>query len=530
MKFPAWTRRGAPAAGADRLERAAQRHAAGDVDGAIELYREALAAEPRSVPAARALAFAWAQLGEIDQSEYFTRLALELDPSAPELHLHLGDLLQRQGRLDDALESCREALRLAPQLALAWNNLGNVLKDLGRRGEAEAAYRDALALDAAFPEAHSNLGVLLHEAGDLAGACSHYESALRLKPDFLQGWLNLAHLHERSGSLEGALQAYDRALALDPGHVDARVNRAQHLLMAGRYEEGWREYEWRWKLAEVAAARPRFDRPQWDGRALGGEALLLYCEQGFGDAIQFVRYAPLAAARGARVLLRCPRKLKALFAGVEGVSAVVDDSEAPPEFAFCCPLLTLPSLLGTTTVGTIPAKVPYLRAEPALAAAWKEKLAARPGLKVGLAWATDSAVGAHKSLRLDLLAPLALPGVTLYSFQRGAAAAQIAGAPPGMEVVDAARELRDFSDDAALLDALDLTISIDTGIAHLAGAMARPVWTLVTEPPDWRWMRERSDSPWYPTMRLFRQGRDKDWRAPVAAMAEALAARLGRPA
>lgn len=436
-----------------------------------------------------------------------------------------GYALQGRGELEAAIECYEEALALDPSLAQAHNNLGNAYKACGRTREAVASYRDAIAADDALAEAHLNLGTVLHEAAQIDEAARCYRTALELKPDLAEASLNLGFLLEQGGDARGAKEAYRRAIEARPDFAEAHFNHALQLLQAGEFEAGWEEYEWRLKLPELAPFWPYAGRPRWNGEELRGRRIFLYAEQGFGDAIQFVRYAPLVAARGGEVIVSCSPKLMELFRTVPGVSAIHNAGEPPPEFDLSCSLLSLPRLF-RTTLATIPSAVPYLYAREAAAAQWKSRLAALgPGPKVGLYWSTESKnrITPLRSLEIELLAPLAgVPGVTFVSLQRGAAAAQAARPPHGMKVVDVSAELRDFADDAALLAGLDLIVSINTATAHLAGALGRPVWTLVHFPPDWRWLAGRDDSPWYPTMRLFQRQRSDSWHDVIARVGLAL--------
>jgi Tfp pilus assembly protein PilF len=463
--------------------------------------------------------------GRLDQAERLLYRALAAAPGAAEIHLMLGDLFRVQGRFEAALQSCQAAVELAPSLATARNNLGTAYRELDDFGRAMAEYRRALELDGSLPEAHFNLAVCLQREGDAAAAAEGYREALRLKPDFALAHLNLGFVLEESGDPAGALDAYAAAVAADPLLVEAHVNHGMQLLLAGRFAEGWAEFEWRLRYPEYSGADAAAKAPRWDGAPLDGRTILLDAEQGFGDALQFLRYAPVAAARGGRVIVRCAPELGALVAGAEGVSAVVRRGEPLPAFDCYSPLPSMPAVLGTT-LETIPGAVPYVRADAGKAAQWKAKLGSSgPERKVGLVWASQSGhrTAPDKSLPLEALAPLAaVPGVRFYSLQKGDAARQLRRPPPGMAITDLAGELHDFSDTAAAVAGLDLVISVDTAVAHLAGALGRPTWTLLKQVPDWRWLLERSDSPWYPTMRLFRQARPGSWQEPAAALAEAL--------
>jgi Tfp pilus assembly protein PilF len=439
-----------------------------------------------------------------------------------------GYAAQERGELAAAAECYEEALALDPAQAPVHNNLGNVYQALGRGEEAVAAFRSAIAADDAFAEAHLNLGIALHQAGALEEAAESYRAALRRKPALALANVNLGYLLEQQGDASGAADSYRRAIAAQPDCAEAHFNHALLLLQAGDFARGWDEYEWRLKLPELAPFWPYQDRPRWDGAALNGRRILLYAEQGFGDALQFVRYVPLVAARGGKVILSCPGKLAGLFASAQGVAEMHDAATPPPEFDVCCSLLSLPRLFGTT-VQTIPAAVPYLRPRAEAVGHWRRRLGGG-GLKVGLFWSTESKnrMTPLRSLELETLAPLAsAPGVVFYSLQRGAAAAQAKRPPRGMRLVDLAAELKDFADDAAVLESLDLVITINTSTAHLAGALGRPVWTLVHYPPDWRWLAGRDDTPWYPSMRLFLRAQDESWDDVAARVGAALRAFAG---
>jgi Tfp pilus assembly protein PilF len=472
-------------------------------------------------------ALAHRQAGRLEQAERHLYRALALEPDSAQIQLQLADLFRAQGRHEAALQCCLEAVSLAPRLAQGRNNLGNAYLDLGRPNEAVSEFRQAIALDGDLAEAHYNLGNALLKCEDAAAAAQCYRAALARKPDFALAHLNLGVLLEESGDSAGALSAYASAAAADPDLVEARVNHGMQLLLAGRYAEGWEDYEWRLRYPEYSGADAAAKAPRWDGGALGSRTILLDAEQGFGDALQFLRYAPLVAARGGRVLVRCAPELATLVTGMAGVSQVVRRGETLPAIDAWCPLPSLPLAFGTT-VASVPAEVPYLRADPAKAARWRERLAALPReCRVGLVWASQSGhrTAAAKSVALRELAQLCeVPGVRFYSLQLGAAARERETAPTGMRIADLSAQLADFSESAAAIENLDLVISVDTAAAHLAGAMGRPVWTLLKFAPDWRWLLGREDSPWYPTMRLFRQESPGDWRQPVARVQESLRA------
>lgn len=471
-------------------------------------------------------------MNSADDAEERFRLTLTDAPENAEALRGLAELLtgrgyrlQEQGNIGAAIECYEEAIALDPSQARAHNNLGNAYQALGRNEEALASFRSAIAADGALGEAHLNLGIALQRAGEIEEAAACYRTALRHRPALAEANLNLGYLLETQGDVRGSAESYRAAIAVRPDYAEAHFNLALMLLKEGDFARGWEEYEWRLKLPDLAPFWPYPGRPRWDGSQLHGRTILLYAEQGLGDAIQFVRYVPMVAARGGRVVLSCASKLMALFTSVEGISAMHNHAEAPPDFDVCCPLPSLPRLFGTT-LETIPADVPYLKPRREALERWREKLAAAsPGAKIGLFWATESKARTTALRRLDLemLAPLAAaPRTTFYSLQRGAAAAQAHRPPAGMTLVEAAAELKDFADDAALIANLDLVISVDTATAHLAGALGRPVWTLAQYPPDWRWREGRDDNSWYPTMRLFFQGRGEPWEEVARRVAQAL--------
>lgn len=429
------------------------------------------------------------------------------------------------GRSGEAERLLYRALALAPGSAEVHNNLGNVLRGAGKLEGAIAAYRSALALAPGLAEAHFNLGLALLKNGDAAGATQCFRAAIAARPGFADARLNLGFLLEEAGDSAGAIDAYRGALALDPGAVETHVNLGMQLLLEGRYAEGWEEYEWRLRYPEYGGADLAALGKRWNGGALEGRAILLDAEQGYGDALQFLRYAPLVAERGGKVIVRCAPEIAALAASVPGVTTVMARGAPMVPFDLYCPLPSLPLAFGTT-LESIPARVPYLHADPGKTAHWKARLAdGGGGLRVGLVWASQSKhrTAAAKSLALADLAPLAgIAGLRFYSLQKGDAAKQAARPPAGLRIEDLDGDLRDFSDTAAVAANLDLVVSVDTAVAHLAGALGRPAWTLLKQAPDWRWLLAREDSPWYPTMRLFRQKTAADWRPVVDELAAAL--------
>ncbi len=501
-------------------------HRAGRLDAAAGCYRAVLEAAPRTADACHLLAAVAHQQGNHAAAVDLARRAIRVDPKNAAYRNTLGAALLGLGRAEEAVAAFRLALGRQPAYPEALNNLGNALMRLHRREEAIAAYRAALAARPDYPQAHNNLAGALREQGDLRAAEASYRAALSADPGYASALANLARVLHEQGRYEAALAACDEALALAPDHPEARGNRAVVLLTLGRFAEGWGDYEARWRVDGFTTPRRTFDRPAWDGSDLAGRTLLLHAEQGLGSAIQFARYAPLIAERfQGSVVLEAQVPLRRLFAtlpGAGGRVTVIERGAPPPAFDVHAPLLSAPGLTGTDAQ-SIPAQVPYLAADPADLAAWRERFGG-DGLRLGVVWSGNPAHAndRNRSMPAAALAPLAdVPGVRLFSLQVGGPMADIAAFPPGA-IVDLAPDLSDFAVTAAALSHLDLVVSVDTAVAHLAGALARPVWLLVPFIPEWRWQLERPDSPWYPTMRLFRQASPGDWTGVVRRVVAAL--------
>ena len=483
---------------ADLLRGGSECERGGALGEAEECYRQVLILQPENADACRLLAHL---------------LALQA-------HAH-----QERDEVDAAVESYEESLALDHGQAQVRNNLGNLYARLGRIQNAIAAYRDAIAIDSSLAEAHLNLGIMLRQTGENGQAIASFRAALNLRPSFAEASVSLGYLLEQEGDAPGADECYRGAITAKPDYAEAHFNYALQLLLRGDYKTGWEEYEWRMRLPDLEGTWPHADCARWDGSPLEGKVILLYAEQGFGDVIQFVRYAPLVAERGGKVIVSCQPKLKALLESVGGISAVLTTEEPLPAFDICSSLMSLPRVFDTT-LETIPSRVPYVRPDADKSRRWKNRLAADGAfLKVGLYWATETRnrISPLRSLTLDMLAPLGgVRGVTYYSLQRGAAAAQAGRPPQGMKLIDLTAELGDFADDAALISNLDLVISINTATAHLAGALGKSIWTLTQFPPDWRWLLGRDDSPWYPTMRLFRKRPGEAWEQVISRLSQAV--------
>jgi tetratricopeptide (TPR) repeat protein len=467
--------------------------------------------------------------GQYEAAAEWIRKAISANGKVATYYSNLGNAVQAQGRFDEAVAQYKRALAVNPNYAVACYNLGCALQAQRRWDEAATYYERAIALHPERVEAHINLDIVLREMGRLDEAVACCERALVLRPEDAEACHRLGFALQARGSFDGALAQYKRAIALRPEYDEAAWNQALVELLLGDFAAGWAHYERRWS----AVGTPRSLRqPQWRGETLGGARVLLHAEQGLGDTVQFLRYVPMVQAAGGSVVLEVKAPLRRIAEQMPGVE-VVTAGAALPEFVWQCPLMSLPLAFGTT-LDTIPAGTPYLTVPEAAV----DKAAALPwptdGLRVGLVWAgnPEHRNDRYRSIALSLLEPLlALEGVHFFSLQMGAEAEQLAMAEGA--VVDLRYEIGDMADTAALMEHLDVVIAVDTAVVHLAGALGRPVWLLLPFAPDWRWMLEREDSPWYPTMRLFRQTERSGWEPVLervrAALVEELAGgRRGR--
>lgn len=490
---------------------------------AIASYRAALAVRADFVEALSNLGQLLRRSGSYEEAATLFMRAIEHGARDGAVHRGLGMALGRLNRTDEAIVALRKAIEINPADHEAHNHLGNRLKQKGAMADAEACYREALRLKPDYVDAHNNIGNSHFRTGRLDEAEACYRKALALKPDYADGHGNLGIVHMGMGRHDASIASLREALRLRPVYPEASCNLSQALLVTGQFKEGWDRYEARWSLPSLPA-RP-FRQPWWRGESLIGRTILLHAEQGVGDTFQFVRFAGLVRDLGADVLLEVPRETMCVLAPLAGPGIrVIPRGSKLPHFDLHCPLLSIPGALGCD-LETIPAEVPYLAAEPKRVEAWRDRIGRGGPLKVGLVWAGNPqhANDHHRSFRPVAYRPLwEIPGVAFFSLQkqqREGDAADLATLGP---ITDLAPHLGDFADTAAALCALDLLISVDTSVVHLAGALGRPVWTMVPFSPDWRWLVDRPDTPWYPTMRLFRQTKRNDWKGTVSRVADAL--------
>jgi len=526
---------------------------------ALTRFAEAIASYDRALAVSPSLAEGWVnrgitllELGDLEEAGVSFHRALMLRPNYADAHLGQGNALRAQGHLAQALESYDRALTLRPDhadtlvnrgvvlaeleradealqcfdraLALqphdaeALYNRGRTLADLLRPQEAMESYDRALAVQPGHADTLSNRGVVLASLGRHAQALESYDRALAIKPI-------ATSLSNRGNSLvalkrfDDALASFDQALALNPSHPGAHWNKSLCLLLLGRFAQAWPLHEWRKKLAHHASLHPYEDRLWHGAEDISGKTLLVYSEQGLGDIIQFCRYLPLVAARGAKVVFSVRDPLVRLMQSFSRHGVTVAPRSAAIDFDYATPLMSLPLALGI--FDPVPASAPYLYAEPERIALWRDRIGSA-GLRVGISWQGS---GADQGTAIPLRsfeAMAQIPNVRLISLQKNEGSDQLRNLPPGMKVetlgadFDAGPEA--FLDTAAVMETLDLIITIDTSIAHLAGALGRPAWVALKHVPDWRWLLDRADSDWYPTLKLFRQPADGDWSGLVAQM------------
>lgn len=498
---------------------------AGKTREALELLQRAIRQSPTLAAAWHGLAMVLAVSGRPGGAFTAISRAAVLAPLDAAIRLDQGVMLLRRGLPADACEAFRLAVVAAPDVALPRLNLGLALLHLTRPAEALEAFDQALLRDPDLVIAMEARGSALLMLGQPEAAEAAYEAVLARAPDFATAWSNRGRTLRALDRPSEALVCYDQALAREAGHVDAHWNRALALLTEGRLAEAWDDHEWRWQVRGFPSPRRGFPQPLWQGEDIAGRTILLHAEQGFGDAIQFLRYVPMVAATGARVVLEVPAPLLRIAGTVGGFAALLARGQALPPFDLHAPLLSLPRAFATD-LDSIPASVPYLAAGASERARWRARLgAAGEGSRIGLVWAGSPTHSndRNRSIPPSLLAPLLdLPGLKFFSLQLGPARDALAEQPLAGRVEDLADGLDDFAETAAALGALDLLVTVDTAVAHLAGALARPVITLLPHVADWRWMRNRADTPWYPTMRLVRQHRRDDWSGAVASLAAIL--------
>ena len=521
----------APASMVETLQLAAHLHRQGDLAGARALYGQVIAREPHHAEALHLAGAAAAQAGQAQEAEPLLRRAARLQPANAYIQMNLAATLQATGKLAAAIPVIARAVTLAPALPVVHQQQGDLFEALGRFEAALASFRRAAVLAPHDPGPIIKQGNVLAMLDRMEDAVRAFEAALHLAPGNALAHKQLGTALMLLGRYPDALSNFDRTLELAPGLADAHYNRALVLLTQGDYEQGLAEYEWRWRAPSTYSSRARrnLEEPQWrGGDELAGRRILLYHEQGLGDTLQFCRYASLVAQRGATVLLQVQRPLVPLLRRLDGVTEIFAHDEPVPPFDLHCPLMSLPFAFGTR-LATIPAPSGYLAADPQRVADWQQRLGPRTAPRIGLMWNgnPDNPDDSHRSFTLAEWLEHLPKGFDYVSLQRFVQPKDRAALSRGV-VRNTAAQQRDFEDAAALCACMDLTISVCTSIAHLSGALGRPTWVLLAKRADWRWLLDRSDSPWYPQSRLYRQSTAGEWPEVFSRVSAALRRELGQ--
>ena len=495
-------------------------HQQGQLEDARAAYERMLVLQPGHADALHMLGAMAMQSGEHALAVERISVSVHNNPRNATAYFNLGLALKALQRYEEAMVSFSQAIAIQPDYAQAWNNRGVVLQDQLRWDEAAQSYAGAIAAQPGFAQAHYNLGNALRALGRFEAALASYDTAITLQP----GWAHALNnrglaLQELQRSAE-AIESYDAAIANEPDYADAYWNKAIELLLCGDFAQGWAHYEWRWRRDTFSSRKRDFPQPLWLGDApLNGKTVLLHAEQGLGDSIQFCRYARDVRALGAQVLLEVPRPLLALFATLEGPKQLLEKGSALPHFDYHCPLLSLPLAL-QTQLANIPSPSPYLASTAAQRELWQRRLGPPSKRRIGLVWSGNvrDKNDLQRSLTLNALLPHLPQSCEYICLQKELRPAD-QDAMQASSIRFFGAHIQDFSDTAALCDLVDLVISVDTSVAHLAGALAKPTWILLPYAPDWRWMLDRDDSPWYPSVRLYRQGNDRSWLPVLGRMA-----------
>ncbi|NQV85132.1 MAG: glycosyltransferase family protein [Rhodospirillales bacterium] len=501
-------------------------HRVGENEKAAELVSDALANGFGGAQDYCNLGIIYHELGRLDDAVERQKQAIALDGKFSPAFFELGNVYRALGQFEAAIEALQTAVAEKPDYYQAYNNLGLAFSDVGRLDDALGCFDKALSAKPDYADAYLNMGNALRELGRPDAAAVSFQKAIVLQPDFALAHNNLGNVLMDLDLFKAAAASYAKAIDINPDNPSTHKNLGIISLLLGDFETGWPEYSWR-RLEDDMFFKVRgYKAPFWDGGDLGGKTIFVYPEQGLGDTIQFVRYLSMLHQRGARVAFDVPLPMVPLMWDLEGVDISLKSGDLLPPFDCHIPLLELPGLFGTT-LDTIPAGVAYLHAGQNLVDAWGERLGPKTGFRIGLVWAGNAAhLNDHnRSIAPEMFLPLVeTPGVEAFSLLvgRDGEAAQVFGDA----VTDLAPHLRDFSETAAAISHMDLVISVDTAVAHLAGALGADVWTMLPFNPDWRWMLDRNDSPWYPSMRLFRQEKRNHWDGVLERVATELAQRM----
>ncbi|MBT3368559.1 MAG: tetratricopeptide repeat protein [Nitrospina sp.] len=500
----------------EALKIADRYHRSGDIQQAQVQYQRILRVEPDQPEALHALGIIAFQLKKYENAGSLIGKAIENKPKVPQFYYNLGLVFVSLKRQKKAIQAFQKAIEIKPDYADAYYNLGLALKKHHQFEEAVLNFKHVIKLTPDDADAYYNLGNTYEALDRYEAAVENYQLAIEENRAFAGALNNLALVLKAMGRIDEAIRHFREALRLKPGLAEAHWNLSLALLINGQFEEGWKEHEWRFRRGKKSTIYPhRFGIPLWDGSAFTGKRLFVHSEQGFGDTLQFIRYLPMVKRLGGTVIFETFGALLGILNGFPGVDELVEISPDRRHVENCdyyVPLMSLPMVF-TRDIPTIPSNIPYIFADPVKVEQWKNRIN-KKGCKIGIVWAGKPAHenDGKRSCDLKHFSPLAeIPGIELYGLQKGGAARQAETLAGMRRIINFDRELKDFSATAAAIENLDLVISVDTALVHLAGAMGKPVWTLLPYAPDWRWLLEREDSPWYPTMRLFRQPLRGDW-------------------
>jgi Flp pilus assembly protein TadD len=495
---------------------AVQHYEAGRLNPAAQVCLDILQKDPHNAHVLHLSGAIAYRKGLYKQAIDLIREAIKQNRHVPQFHNTLGVTLRAVGAFQEAIVAYEQAISLDSEYCLAYMNMGNALMSQAQFPAAVEKYSHAISLDPKSVENYNSMAIAFQYLGEYEAAIEKCKQALLLRPDFAEAYNTLASVFMKQGHCNEAIENYRQALQLKPDYTEAHCNLGMSYLLSGQFEEGWAEYRWRLKTQNSACSH-RYHVPVWDGSPFEGKRLVVHFEQGFGDNIQFIRYLPMVKRRGGTVICEMLAPLSVLLRKFPGIDELVNapfGNKPRMKSDLHVPLLELPRIFGTT-LQTIPGTIPYIQADSIKAEYWRNRLAG-PHFKVGIVWAGDPAHKEDKSRSCHLRHFLRLskiPNVQLIGLQKGTPARQVKDLEGKISLTNFADELNDFSDTAAVIENLDLVISIDTAVLHLAGAMGKRVWAILSSAPDWRWMIDRQDSPWYPTMRLFRQKKYGDWES-----------------
>ena len=493
------------------LQSAIALHQSGRLKEAATIYKQVLDTDPANGDALHLLGLVSHQSGQSTTAIALIKRALKISPDHPDFLRNLANILRESGKFEEAIQVCRRIIELHSGSAEVYNNLGISLYKLNLLEEAVTAYHEALAINPHYAEVYNNLGHMLHKQRKLDGAFQLYQKAVSLKSDFVIAHRNLGDVLCQQGQIEQAIQSYSKVIEIQPDNAEAHNHLGMILLLKGDFRRGWKEYEWRLKCNDFPVGKRSFAQPVWDGSSLNGKTIFLYAEQGFGDAIQFIRYVYELAQYKVNIIVECQSELLTLFGNIGIITQLIVEGDILPDFDVHASLLSLPGILGTD-LESIPSRVPYLSAKSVLSFNSNPN----PNLRVGVVWAGNRKHPNNDIRSIDLQQFSILFDVSacrFYSLQVGDRRNDIVKYNYSIPIIDLGVNFSDFSDTASAITELDLVISVDTSVAHLAGALGKDVWVLLAWIPDWRWLLEKEDTPWYPTMRLFRQTSNGDWES-----------------